>query len=132
MQRTVPIRNGSDATAVIQFTAAGADRRRPDDGRLDDTDLGRQPPGRRPPGRQTCCDRQSRFRIGDFDGPPAPIHGPDIELGDRHDTHAGGMYDDGWMHPTTPKPTGGTGSDEPDPSRTKIDREASEAGARDL
>ena len=52
----------------------------------------------------TCRDRRARFRIGDFDGRPAPIHGPDIELADEHDTHgAGGMYDDGWMHPNDPE-----------------------------
>jgi len=47
-----------------------------------------------------CRDRRMAHRIGDFDGRPAPIHGPDIELGDEFDTHgSGGMYREGWLFP---------------------------------
>lgn len=51
-----------------------------------------------------CRDRRMAHRIGDFDGRPAPIHGPDVEVGDEFDTHgAGGMYREGWLHPGDPE-----------------------------
>lgn len=47
-----------------------------------------------------CRDRRARQRIGDFDGRPAPVHGPDVEVGDEFDTHgAGGAYHEGWVFP---------------------------------
>lgn len=53
-----------------------------------------------------CRDRRMAHRIGDFDGRPAPVHGPDVEVGDEFDTHgAGGVYRDGWLFPTDPETT---------------------------
>lgn len=47
-----------------------------------------------------CADcRGSAGRVGDFDGRPAPIHGPDIEVGQEHDLHGvnPAEYRRGWL-----------------------------------
>ena len=49
-----------------------------------------------------CRTARAGRRVGDFDGRPAPIHGPDVEIGAEFDMRgAGGAYRSGWFRDDT-------------------------------
>lgn len=117
----VPIRNGSDAAAVIrEFTAARVRIAGDHDGRLDDADLR----GANLRGADLLdAERAATAEPGSASATSTAARHPSTAPTSNSATSTtptapAACTTTAGCTPTTPKPTGGTDSDEPDPSRT--------------